>query len=640
VNDVEPAGTFAEDDAAAVSGTVNLLTNDSDVDVEPINTLVLSNVSSTKGGLVNLDTVGNYDYDANGQFEFLAAGESTTDTFTYTVTDGTETSTATVTVTVNGANDAPTAVADFGSADEDSVLNVGPLVGIVSNDTDPDLSDVLTVNRVGPDSLTMSAVNVGVPFAVTGGGQVTVDVDGSYSFDPNGAFEDLDDGVSTFVTFNYEVTDSNGGLSTTTVTIEVNGANDAPVNTAPAAATVDEDVATAIAGVSVADVDAGENVTTTLTVTNGTVTVAAGGTQGGTPTALTISGTVAQVNAALAGLAFTSDADFNGAASIQVSTSDGDATDVDTINVTVDPVNDAPVITSAPVLNAAGTGIVFTATDVDGDTLSLVTSLNNGATAVNNGASTTLTATAGVSVSDIALNVTDGTLDTGLFSFVNEGTAGPDVFTSSSLPGSTGFIFGLGGDDTITVSSLQPDAVIVGGEGSDSLSGNGGTNTFVFDGDIATGGGGIVSTDADNTITDFNAGSDLIDFVSNGAFGSGITSANFASVGLNGGGATMVNGFSFVFDASAAASTAASLSSIHVAAFLLDVDGTTAGNQSFTFAGAFDAAYVAVTDGTDLGIFSMSDNAGGGAPAAGELEIIVTLQGVTSISAADLVDFI
>ena len=51
--------------------------------------------------------------------------------------------------------------------------------------------------------------------------------------------------------------------------------NDAPVNTVPGAQTVNEDTALPIAGVSVADVDGG-TLTTTLTVTSGTLNVTAG----------------------------------------------------------------------------------------------------------------------------------------------------------------------------------------------------------------------------------------------------------------------------------------------------------------------------------------------------------------------------
>ena len=48
-------------------------------------------------------------YSPDGQFEFLAVGETTTDTFDYTISDGNGgTDSATVTVTITGENDAPT----------------------------------------------------------------------------------------------------------------------------------------------------------------------------------------------------------------------------------------------------------------------------------------------------------------------------------------------------------------------------------------------------------------------------------------------------------------------------------------------------------------------------------------------------
>ena len=52
-----------------------------------------------------------------------------------------------------------------------------------------------------------------------------------------------------------------------------------------------------------------------------------------------------EINAALAGLAYTGNLDFNGADTLTVATSDGTATDTDTIAITVNPVNDAPVNT-------------------------------------------------------------------------------------------------------------------------------------------------------------------------------------------------------------------------------------------------------------------------------------------------------
>ena len=91
------------------------------------------------------------------------------------------------------------------------------------------------------------------------------------------------------------------------VNITVNSINDAPVNTAPAAVSVDEDTALAMTGpnlISVTDVD-GNLATTQLTVTQGTVTVTLSGAAtisagaNGTST-LTLSGTETDINATLA----------------------------------------------------------------------------------------------------------------------------------------------------------------------------------------------------------------------------------------------------------------------------------------------------------------------------------------------------
>ena len=115
---------------------------------------------------------------------------------------------------------------------------------------------------------------------------------------------------------------------TDTVAITVNPVNDAPVNTVPGAQTVNEDTALPIAGVSVADVDSAP-LTTTLTVTSGTLNVTTGGgaTIGGNGTAaVTLSGSAAQINAALAGLSYTGNLNFNGSDTLTVTTGDGTAT--------------------------------------------------------------------------------------------------------------------------------------------------------------------------------------------------------------------------------------------------------------------------------------------------------------------------
>ena len=132
---------------------------------------------------------------------------------------------------------------------------------------------------------------------------------------------------------------------TDTIAITVNPVNDAPVNTVPGAQSVAEDTALPIAGVSVADIDSSA-LTTTLNVSSGILNVTAGGGVTGNGTAsVTITGTAAQINAALAGLTYTGNLNFNGVDTLTVVTNDGTATDTDTIAITVNPVNDAPVNT-------------------------------------------------------------------------------------------------------------------------------------------------------------------------------------------------------------------------------------------------------------------------------------------------------
>ncbi|WP_150001070.1 Ig-like domain-containing protein, partial [Iodidimonas gelatinilytica] len=130
-------------------------------------------------------------------------------TFTYQVDDGNGgTDIASVTITVTGTNDAPIAEAARNSAEEDGSAVSGQLVA-----SDVDASDTLSFSLLdGPAE-----------------GSVTVNADGSYSFDPADGFQDLGDGESRNVSFTYQVDDGNGGTDSATVTITVTGTNDAPI---------------------------------------------------------------------------------------------------------------------------------------------------------------------------------------------------------------------------------------------------------------------------------------------------------------------------------------------------------------------------------------------------------------------------
>ena len=78
--------------------------------------------------------------------------------------------------------------------------------------------------------------------------------------------------------------------------------------------------------------------TTTLTVTSGTLSVTAGpGVAGNGTATVIITGTAAQINAALAGLSYTGNLNFNGPDTLTVTTGDGTAQDIDTVAITVNP---------------------------------------------------------------------------------------------------------------------------------------------------------------------------------------------------------------------------------------------------------------------------------------------------------------
>ena len=67
---------------------------------------------------------------------------------------------------------------------------------------------------------------------------VTNNGNGTFDYNPNGAFDSLAVGASTTDTFLYTITDGNGGTSNAAVTITITGVNDDPtaVNDGPGVA--------------------------------------------------------------------------------------------------------------------------------------------------------------------------------------------------------------------------------------------------------------------------------------------------------------------------------------------------------------------------------------------------------------------
>ena len=154
-----------------------------------------------------------------------------------TVNDGQDnTNAATSLISVLKVNDAPVAVDDTDVSDEDTAISIVAADGLVDlNDNDVDAADVLVVSAVNG-----SISSVGSQITLSSGALLTVHANGSYDYDPNGMYEGLAVGDTATDSFNYTLSDGNGGTDTANVTLTITGVNDAPVAGADSNST-DED---------------------------------------------------------------------------------------------------------------------------------------------------------------------------------------------------------------------------------------------------------------------------------------------------------------------------------------------------------------------------------------------------------------
>jgi VCBS repeat-containing protein len=245
----DDAATTDEDNPVTVAAP-GVLSNDSYPDVGDTLTIASVNTSETVGAVTAWGADGSFTYDPDGQFEYLQAGNATTDSFTYTISDGNGgNDTATVTITINGVNDPPVAVADNATTLENTPVTVD----VLNNDSDVD-----------GDTLTVESVTQGTNGSVANNG-------GNVTYTPAIGFNGTD-------SFNYTVSDGNGGTDTATVTVNITvtetpASINVQIDTGPTASIFIWDDTTDWWAI---DEDTGEEVDGTNHETSNTITVAAG----------------------------------------------------------------------------------------------------------------------------------------------------------------------------------------------------------------------------------------------------------------------------------------------------------------------------------------------------------------------------
>jgi large repetitive protein len=312
-----PAPTATNDAATTDEDTpvsIPVLGNDSDPDGDP-----LTVISATAlNGTVSIGAGGVLTYTPNANF-------NGSDTITYRISDGNGGfSTATVAVTINPVNDAPVAVNDTASTNEDTPSTLKPL----ANDSDVD-----------GDPLTITA-------ATSPNGTVVINPDGTITFTPAPDFNGP-------TTISYTISDGKGGTSTATITVTVDAVNDAPVAN-PSTATTNEDTPVVVPVLANdSDVDGDPLTVTSASAPNGTVVINPDGT-----------------------ITYTPNPNFNGTDIITYTISDGrGGFSTSTVTVTVTAINDAPTATPiAPQTNVDAAVVNYPVAgnfaDLDGNTLS------------------------------------------------------------------------------------------------------------------------------------------------------------------------------------------------------------------------------------------------------------------------------
>ncbi|WP_158269474.1 cadherin-like domain-containing protein [Limnohabitans sp. JirII-29] len=320
-----------DEDTAIFFTQAQLLDNDSDVDTATDGqVLTITAVSGATNGTVSMLANGDIRFIPNANYHGAAS-------FTYTVSDSNGgTTDASVSITVNAVNDIPVVLGESTSTNEDTTLYIAASK-LLANDSDV---DTITDGQV----LSLSSVS-SISGQTHGAVSLINNADGTQTvqFTPDANYH----GVASF---NYTVSDGNGGYATAVATINLAAVNDAPV-TVGEISTTDEDT-----GLTFTQKQLLANDSDVDTATDGqvlTITAVSGATNG----------TVSML--ANGDIRFIPNANYHGTASFTYTVSDGNGGTTDaSVSITVNAVNDVPVVTGETVSTNEDTTLWFIPSDL------------------------------------------------------------------------------------------------------------------------------------------------------------------------------------------------------------------------------------------------------------------------------------
>lgn len=172
--------------------------------------------------VVSLDAEGNLHYTPPASAQTLGAGQSSIEVIRFTVRDSYGSVVeGSFSVTIEGVNDAPTATSPARTLSEDETLPLS-LGGDLAGDVDS--GDTLSLV-----SIDGSAVSHGQRITLVSGAVLEIDTGGNLHYTPAASAQTMQQGESVSDSFAYTVSDSQGSTAGGTVSLTIEGRNDAPM---------------------------------------------------------------------------------------------------------------------------------------------------------------------------------------------------------------------------------------------------------------------------------------------------------------------------------------------------------------------------------------------------------------------------